>query len=79
MNNKDIQDWITLELAVRIHCSKGATDMSEAGKKNLRTIRLIVFTVLSVGLAAFCIIVVVCVSVTKTIAQSITTVNRLPY
>ena len=31
-----IQDWITLELAVRIRNAKGYSDISEAAKKKLR-------------------------------------------
>ena len=31
-----VQDWITLELAIRIHNAKGYSDISEAGKKKLR-------------------------------------------
>ena len=34
-----VHDWITLELAIRIHHSKVYTEISEAGKKKLRIAR----------------------------------------
>ena len=48
-----VQDWITLELAIRIHNSKGDTDISEAAKKKLRCIRRWLFTVITLAFAAF--------------------------
>ena len=33
-----VQDWITLELAIRIRNAKGDSDISEAAKKKLRKI-----------------------------------------
>ena len=48
-----VQDWITLELAIRIHNSKGDTDISEAAKKRLRCIRRWLFAVITLAFAAF--------------------------
>ena len=42
-----VQDWITLELAVRIHYSKGVSDISEAVEKKLRKARRILFSVMT--------------------------------
>ena len=42
-----VQDWITLELAVRIHYSKGVSDISEAAKKKLRKVRRILFSIMT--------------------------------
>ena len=48
-----VQDWITLELAIRIHNSKGHSDISEAAKKKLRLARRVLFAVISIAFAAF--------------------------
>ena len=42
-----VQDWITLELAVRIHYSKGVSDISEVVEKKLRKARRILFSVMT--------------------------------
>ena len=54
-----VQDWVTLELAVRIHGSKGEKDISKAGLSRLRAIFKIVYLVLIVGLLAYTISVIV--------------------
>ena len=54
-----VQDWITLELAVRIHISKGMNDITQAGKDRLRAIFRIVFLVLFLALIAWIITVIV--------------------
>ena len=54
-----VQDWITLELAIRIHNAKGYTDISEAGKRKLRLARLILFTATALVFCAFSIAVAV--------------------
>ena len=48
-----VQDWITLELAIRIHNSKGHTDISEAAKKKLSRAFAVIFAVLTLALGAF--------------------------
>ena len=54
-----IQDWITLELAIRIRNAKGYSDISEAAKKKLRRASgVLVFTV-ALSLVIFTAIVVV--------------------
>ena len=54
-----IQDWITLELAIRIHISKGEHDISDHGLNRLKAIFKVVLLVLTVGLIAFIITVIV--------------------
>ena len=54
-----IQDWITLELAIRIHASKGEHDISLNGLNRLKAIFKIVLLVLTVGWIAFMITVIV--------------------
>ena len=54
-----VQDWITLELAVRIHNARGVTDISETAKRKLRKIRSILFAVTTFLFAAFSVYVVV--------------------
>ena len=51
-----VQDWITLELAIRIQNAKGDSDISEAAKKQLRQIRLVLFILLALGFIAFSLI-----------------------
>ena len=50
-----VQDWITLELAVRIHCVYGSSDISETGKKKLHSARRIFFTIIGLVFAALCV------------------------
>ena len=54
-----VQDWITLELAIRIHNSKGHSDISETTKKNLRFSRRLIFSLISLAFAAFALAVIV--------------------
>ena len=54
-----VQDWITLELAIRIHNAKVNSDISESGKKQLRFIRRILFVFISLAFSAFCLAVIV--------------------
>ena len=51
-----VQDWITLELAIRIHNCKGYRDISDKAKKRLRFARRILFVVTAFAFAAFCIV-----------------------
>ena len=44
-----VQDWITLELAIRIHNARGSSDISTAAKRKLRSIFRIIF----IGLTLF--------------------------
>ena len=56
-----VQDWITLELAIRIRNAKGYSDISEAAKKKLRrtsgalivilALSFVIFTVISIDSA----------------------------
>ena len=49
-----VQNWITLELAIRIHYSRGySDDISETTKKQLRFASCVLFTIISLALAAF--------------------------
>ena len=54
-----VQDWITLELAVRIRNAKGVSDISEAGKRKLRVIRRVLFAVALLVFLAFSTAVIV--------------------
>ena len=54
-----VQDWITLELAIRIHNVKGDKDISEAGKRKLRLAGGILFAVMTLAFVAFSIAFVV--------------------
>ena len=48
-----VQDWITIELAIRIHNSNGYSDISESVKKKLRVARKILFALLTLTFVAF--------------------------
>ena len=54
-----VQDWITLELAVRIHYSKGYSNISESAKKNLRCASHLLFSFFTLAFIVFCIIAIV--------------------
>ena len=54
-----VQDWITLELAIRIHSAKGSSDISTAAKKRLRLAFAFVFIGLIIGFIAWNIAVYV--------------------
>ena len=50
-----VQDWITIELAIRIHNSNGYSDISESVMKKLRVARKIFFALLTLTFVAFSI------------------------
>ena len=54
-----IQDWITCQLAIRIHLTKDSSDISEKAKKRLDCSSKVLFGVLSLVLGAFTITVIV--------------------
>ena len=54
-----VQDWITLELAIRIHYSKGYSNISEEAKRKLRVARGVLFAVMALLFAIFCAAVIV--------------------
>ena len=54
-----VQDWITLELAVRIHSSKSFTEICEEAERKLRVTRRILFAAIIVAFVAFSIAVIV--------------------
>ena len=54
-----VQDWITLELAIRIRNAKGYKDISETAIRKLRIVRFILFTIVSVTFIALTIAVFV--------------------
>ena len=54
-----IQDWITLELAIRIRNGKVGTDISEATKKKLRLARLVLFAIITLVFIAFSLMIIV--------------------
>ena len=53
-----VQDWITLELAIRIHNARGYSDISETAKRKLRFIFQILFASLLLVLTAWSISVI---------------------
>ena len=54
-----VQDWITLELAIRIHNSRGSTDISATGKRKLRITCAVLFAVITLAFIAFATTVIV--------------------
>ena len=54
-----VQDWITFELAIRIHHVKDSSDISRASKKRLRIASAILFATITLVLIAFVTIVLV--------------------
>ena len=54
-----VQDWVTVELAVRIRVSKSYGDITEAGINRLHSIFKIVFAILIAGLTSLIITVIV--------------------
>ena len=48
-----VQDWITLELAIRIHHARGYSDISEAAKKKLRSVFKVLWTILTLAFLAW--------------------------
>ena len=54
-----VQDWVTLELAIRIHITKAEYKFSPAHRNRLRAIFKIVFAVLLLALIAWTVTVIV--------------------
>ena len=54
-----IQDWITIELAIRIRNAKGSSDVPELVKKKLCICRRSLFTILILAFVTFCVIFIV--------------------
>ena len=54
-----VQDWITLELAIRIRNGKVDSDISEATKKKLRLARLVLFAIITLVFIAFSLMIIV--------------------
>ena len=54
-----IQDWITLELAVRIRNAKGYSDISEAAKKKLRKTSGVLIVFFALTFVIFAVITIV--------------------
>ena len=54
-----VQDWITLELAIRIRNARGYEDISEAAIRKLRMTRLVLFIIVSLTFVALTIAVFV--------------------
>ena len=52
-----VQDWITIELAIRIHNAKGHSDISEAGKRKLRRASAVLFAIVALAFCTFSILV----------------------
>ena len=54
-----VQDWITFELAVRIHNAKGYSDISEAEKRKLRKASIVLFSIITLTFTAWAITILV--------------------
>ena len=54
-----VQDWITLELAIRIRNSKGHSNISDSTKKRLKVVRSMVFAAITALFAIYCTVVTV--------------------
>ena len=54
-----VQDWITLELAISIHSSRGSSDISAAGKRKLRITGAVLFAAITLAFIAFATTVIV--------------------
>ena len=54
-----VQDWITLELAIRIRNAKGDSDISEAAKKKLRKRSGVLIFFLALTFVIFAVITIV--------------------
>ena len=54
-----VQDWITLELAIRIRNAKGYSDISEAAKKKLRRTSGVLIVITALCFAIFTATVIV--------------------
>ena len=54
-----VQDWITLELAIRIRNDKSNSDISDAAKRRLRKTSGALFVIITVFFIAFSVTVIV--------------------
>ena len=54
-----VQDWITLELAIRIRNSRGYSDISEAAKKKLRRTSGVLIVILALTFVTWTVTVIV--------------------
>ena len=54
-----VQNWITIELAIRIRNAKGYSDISEAAKKKLRRASSVLVATMALSLVIFTVIVIV--------------------
>ena len=54
-----VQDWVTLELAIRIHITKSEVKFSATHRNKLRAIFNIVFAVLLLGFIAWTAAVII--------------------
>ena len=57
-----VQDWITLELAIRIRNSKGYSNISEKAKIKLRFVRRVLFIVVAIIFTAYSFTIIVLAS-----------------
>ena len=53
-----VQDWITLELAIRIHNARGHSDISEAAKNKLSRIFTFLFAALTLVTCVFSLAII---------------------
>ena len=51
------QDWITFELAIRIHIAKGNSDISSKAKRKLRLASALLFVIITLAFSAYAVIV----------------------
>ena len=65
-----VQDWITLELAVRIRNAKGHSNISEAGKKKLRLVSCLIFSVTALAFLAYAVSMIVYLKNTTNICKA---------
>ena len=47
-----VQDWITLELSIRIHVTKDLSDVPEHAKRKLRVVRRFLFAMITLAFVA---------------------------
>ena len=50
-----VQNWITIELAIRIRNAKGYSDISEAAKKRMRRISGVLIVILTISFVTFAV------------------------
>ena len=50
-----VQDWITLELAIRIRNSKGDSDISEAAERKLRRMSFVLIVIITLSFVSFAV------------------------